>query len=61
MLLIAGTPKDIHLFSRHDHAEIATVVEDTERAPVDRLDEQVVEAVVLPQSPLVGRRVGTSC
>jgi di/tricarboxylate transporter len=58
VLLIAGTPKDIHLFQQTQRAQIATVVEDQERAPVDRLDEQVVEAVVLPQSPLVNRRVG---
>lgn len=54
-LLVAGTPKAISLFMQANGVGVASVVEDAKRTEVDRIDQQVVEAVVLPDSPFDNR------
>ncbi|MBW7885406.1 MAG: SLC13 family permease, partial [Caldilineaceae bacterium] len=57
LLIVAGTPKEIMLFQEVNNVHLATVVEDQDRAPLTDLEEQVVEAVVMPESEMVGRQV----
>ena len=54
ILLITGTPKDIHLFQQTHAVELATVIEDEARTATTDLEEQVVEAVIKPGSEVVG-------
>lgn len=54
ILLVTGTPKDIHLFQQTQAVELATVIEDEARTATTDLEEQVVEAVVKPGSEVVG-------
>ncbi len=56
-LLVSGTPKAIAALLKAGGARLATVVADTERAPVHDLQQEVVEAVVLPAAPANGRQV----
>jgi di/tricarboxylate transporter len=58
ILVVSGAPKDIHLFQQTNNLDLATVIEDEERrAPTD-LEEQVIEAVVMPGSEMVGKPIG---
>ena len=56
-LLVSGTPKAIAALLKASGARLATVVADTERTPVHDLQQEVVEAVVLPAAPANGRQV----
>ncbi|MFO7632577.1 MAG: SLC13 family permease, partial [Caldilinea sp.] len=53
-LVVTGTPKDIHLFQQTHQLQLATVIEDEERTATTDLEEQVMEAVVMPGSEVVG-------
>jgi len=57
VLVLSGTPKDLHLFQQTNQVRIATVLEDQERTETTELEEQVMEAVVMPQSEVIGRPV----
>ena len=60
-LMVAGTPKEIARFLGSTQSRLATVLEDDERTAAQSIDQKVVEAVVLPDSPLdglVGRELG---
>ncbi len=54
VLLVSGTPKDIHLFQQTQAVELASVIEDAERTSLTNFDDQVVEAVVMPGSEVTG-------
>lgn len=57
VMVLSGTPKDLHLFQQTSQVQIATVLEDQERTETADLEEQVMEAVVMPQSEVIGRPV----
>lgn len=57
VIVVSGTPKDLHLFQQTNQVQIATVLEDQERTETTDLEEQVMEAVVMPQSEVIGRPV----
>lgn len=54
ILIVSGTPKDIHLFQQTQAVELATVIEDAERTAPTDFEDQVMEAVVKPGSEVVG-------
>ncbi|HAJ36729.1 MAG TPA: hypothetical protein DCL15_13670 [Chloroflexi bacterium] len=54
ILIVSGTPKDIHLFQQTHAVDLATVIEDAERTAPTDFEEQVVEAVVMPGSEVAG-------
>lgn len=54
-LLVSGTPKAIALFMQGNSVEVASVMEDESRSQTPRIEQQVVEAVVLPDSPFNNR------
>ena len=56
-LIVEGTPQGITAFIEGQGVRIASVVEDEKRVEVRSLDLSIVEAVVLPDSPFVGRAV----
>jgi di/tricarboxylate transporter len=57
-LIVEGSPKEIAAFiSSVSGVELASVVEDEQRVPMKTLQLRLVEAVVLPDSPFVGRVV----
>lgn len=58
-LIVEGTPAEIASFIERHELKIATVVEDDRRVEVHSMDLSIVEAVVLPDSPFVGRTVAT--
>lgn len=58
-LIVEGTPGEIASFIERHELKIATVVEDDRRVEVHAMDLSIVEAVVLPDSPFVGRTVAT--
>jgi di/tricarboxylate transporter len=58
LLLVSGTPKEIDALMKSTGLQLATVLSDSERAPVKDLQQEVVEAVVLPNSLSSGRLVG---
>lgn len=57
LLLVAGTPEQIDDFMKQTGTELATVLEDDERVPMSDLRHKVIEAVILPDSPYLGRNV----
>jgi di/tricarboxylate transporter len=57
-LLVSGEPKAIVALLQSTGAQLATVIADDERAPVRDIQQEIVEAVVLPDSICVGRLVG---
>lgn len=57
-IFVAGTPDQIEQFSEECNTTLATVLEDNRRVPMADIHQKVVEAVVLPDSPFVGRLVG---
>lgn len=57
LLLVSGTPKEIDALLKSSGMQLATVLSDTERAQVKDLEQEVVEAVVLPNSTCNGRLV----
>ena len=57
-LMVAGTPRDIARFLEETRTELASVLADGESRPMSDMGQKVVEAVVLPTSPLNGRVVG---
>jgi di/tricarboxylate transporter len=59
VLVVAGDPQAIHKLLDETRSSLATVLEDEEQAPIQSLTEHVVEAVVLPNSPYIGRTVGS--
>jgi di/tricarboxylate transporter len=58
-LIVEGTPQGITSFIEGHGVHIASVVEDEKRVEVRSMDLSIVEAVVLPDSPFVGRSVAT--
>lgn len=56
-LLVSGTPKEIDSLLKSSGMQLATVLSDAEMAPIDDLAQEVVEAVVLPNSTCSGRLV----
>ncbi|MCA9752551.1 MAG: SLC13 family permease [Gemmatimonadetes bacterium] len=58
-LIVEGTPQGITRFIEAHGVKIASVVEDEKRVEVRTMDLSIVEAVVLPDSPFVGRSVST--
>jgi di/tricarboxylate transporter len=57
ILLVSGTPKEIDALLKSSGLQLATVISDAERAPVKDIEQEVVEAVVLPNSVSNGRLV----
>ncbi len=55
LLLVSGTPKEIAALLKSSGMQLATVLADDERAVVKDLEQEVVEAVVLPNSTCSGR------
>jgi di/tricarboxylate transporter len=58
LLLVSGAPKEIDALLQSSGMQLATVLSDGERAPVKDLQQEVIEAVVLPNSTSGGRLVG---
>ncbi len=58
-LIVEGTPQGIASFIERNGVRIASVVEDEKRVEVRTMDLAIVEAVVLPDSPFVGRAIST--
>ena len=56
-LIVEGTPQGITRFIDDNGVRIASVVEDEKRVEVRSMDLSIAEAVVLPDSPYVGRTV----
>lgn len=56
-LLVSGTPSAIAHFLDQNSALLATALEDDVRRPLDSVEQMVVEAVVLPGSPVSGRQI----
>jgi di/tricarboxylate transporter len=56
-LIVEGTPQGITEFIDRHGVKIASVVEDEKRVQVRSMDLAIAEAVVLPDSPFVGRQV----
>ncbi|MBK8050433.1 MAG: SLC13 family permease [Anaerolineales bacterium] len=56
-LLVSGTPKEIAAFMKSAGMPLATVLDDGEREPQRDVEQEVIEAVVLPQSSVIGRLV----
>jgi len=56
-LLVEGSPQEISAFLSSAGAELASVIEDEQRVPMKTVQYKLVEAVVLPDSSFVGRRV----
>jgi di/tricarboxylate transporter len=57
-LIVEGTPEGIAEFIQKHGLRVATVVEDEKRVEMRSMDLAIAEAVVLPDSPYVGRNVG---
>jgi di/tricarboxylate transporter len=57
-LLVSGTPKEIADLLKTTNAELAMILADDKRTPVRDIEQEVVEAVVLPASACNGRVVG---
>lgn len=58
LLVVAGTAKEIAGFLRSTGTQLASVLQDDLRVPMADLSQTVIEAVVLPDSPLDGRLIG---
>ncbi|HMB69439.1 MAG TPA: SLC13 family permease [bacterium] len=58
-LIVEGTPQGITRFIDAQGVRIASVVEDEKRVEVRTIDLSFAEAVVLPDSPYVGRTAST--
>jgi len=56
-LLVSGTPKEIAALLKSSGLQLATVISDAEVAPISDLEQEVIEAVVLPNSACSGRLV----
>jgi di/tricarboxylate transporter len=56
-LIVEGTPQGITDFIERHGVKIASVLEDEKRVQVRSMDLSIAEAVVLPDSPFVGRQV----
>ncbi len=57
-LLVSGSPKHIARFMELTQTMPASVLEDERRIPVQTVEQYVIEAVVLPDSPAIGRLIG---
>jgi len=58
-LIVEGTPQGITAFIDAQGVRIASVVEDEKRVEIRSMDLSFAEAVVLPDSPYVGRTAST--
>ncbi|MCB0046903.1 MAG: SLC13 family permease [Caldilineaceae bacterium] len=58
VLLIAGTVSDLTRFTSRTRTTPGSALRDGERAPINDVRQQMMEAVVLPASPYVGRLIG---
>ena len=56
-LLVSGAPKELAALLKSSGMQLATVVADAERSPISDLEQEVIEAVVLPNSTCSGRLV----
>lgn len=56
-LLVEGASKAITEFLHGSGAALSSVVQDEDRVPTSSVEVQIGEAVVVPKSPFVGRRV----
>jgi di/tricarboxylate transporter len=56
-LLIEGTPRGIHTLLERQGVDLASAVADTQRVRISRMNLQVVEAVVTPNSPFFNLRL----
>ncbi len=56
-IIIEGTSKDITAFLAETRASLATVVADDRRVPMRTVELMLGEAVVLPDSPFLNRRI----
>jgi di/tricarboxylate transporter len=56
-LLIEGTPRGIHTILERQGIDLASAVADSQRVRISRMDLQVVEAVVTPNSPFFNLRL----
>ncbi len=59
ILMVSGDPNAISQFVKNSNTRLASVLADQERVPIGSIEQRVMEAVVLPDSPFVGRRLGT--
>ena len=57
-LIVEGAPADITEFLSRSQASLASVIEDDRRVPTRSMELMLGEAVVLPDSPFIGRTVG---
>lgn len=57
-LLISGGPNEITAFLSENQAALPPVLADDQQVPLSSLEQTVVEAVILPDSPFTGRQVG---
>ena len=56
-LMVTGSPNQLAQFMEAMQLSPASILEDERRAPVQSVEQHVVEAVVLPDSPAVGREI----
>jgi di/tricarboxylate transporter len=56
-LIIEGTSKEITSFLSRTRASLATVIADDRRVPMKTVELALGEAVVVPDSPFIGRRI----
>jgi di/tricarboxylate transporter len=58
LLLVAAPPNTISRFVESTNMRLASVLADDERVPIGSIEQKVIEAAVMPDSPLEGRPVG---
>jgi di/tricarboxylate transporter len=59
VLLVAAPPNTISRFVASTNTRLASVLADDERVPVSSIEQKVVEAAVMPESPFEGRPLGS--
>jgi di/tricarboxylate transporter len=59
VLLVAAPPNTISRFVASNNTRLASVLADDERVPVSSIEQKVVEAAVMPESPFEGRPLGS--
>jgi di/tricarboxylate transporter len=57
-MLLAGTAGEIKRFLERTRTQLGSVLQDERRVLLDDIEQQIVEAVVLPGSPYEGRPMG---
>jgi di/tricarboxylate transporter len=59
VLLVAAPPNTISRFVASTNTRLASVLADDERVPASSIEQKVVEAAVMPESPFEGRPLGS--